>query len=308
MAISSGTPPVALPASRRTTARSRLRAAPKASLERLSRWGLVVRGILYFVPGVSALQWALGHHGQPMTQASTIAAIGHQPLGRVLLVVVALGLAGYAAWGVVRALFDPQHRGHGLAGVALRIGYATSAVAYAGLLVATLRLLGGTPVRVTAAQDWSVAVLARPFGGVLVAVIGLCWIFGSGIAQIVTGWHGTFKRDLALERLGRIERGWAITTGRIGLVSRGCVYTIIGVLLVAAAFRVAPDSSTGLEGALIELAHQPFGLTLLGAAGLGLMTFGIYSAMCARWMRMNRPPPAPAGSISRLAPNEDPRP
>ena len=43
MAISSGTPPVTLPASGRASARSRLRAAPRASLERLSRWGLVVR-------------------------------------------------------------------------------------------------------------------------------------------------------------------------------------------------------------------------------------------------------------------------
>jgi hypothetical protein len=140
---------------------------------------------------------------------------------------------------------------------------------------------------------------------VLVAVIGLCWIFGSGIAQIVMGWHRTFERDLALERMGRIERGWAIGLGRVGLVSRGFVFTIIGVLLVAAAFRVAPHSSTGLEGALIELAHQPFGLALLGAAGLGLMTFGAYSAMCARWMRMHQPHGEPSISTSRHAHHED---
>jgi hypothetical protein len=82
--------------------------------------------------------------------------------------------------------------------------------------------------------------------------------------------------------------------GRVGLVARGIVFTLIGVLVVAAALhhRVQPDS--GLEGALKEIAHQPFGRALLAAAGAGLMSFGVFSAMCARWMRLR-----PAGGQSR---------
>jgi hypothetical protein len=221
-----------------------------------------------------------------MTQASVIDLIGKQPLGRGLLIVVAAGLAGYAAWGVVRTLFDPLQRGRSPAGIAQRIGYATSAVAYAGLLIATIRLLTGGLTHVAPAQDWSIAMLARPFGGAIVAGIGLCWIFGSGIAQIAVGWHRTFERDLMLERMSAGERHWAVGLGRVGMVARGLVFTIIGVLLVAAAFRLQPRSEMGLEGALTELAHQPYGKVLVGLAGLGLMTFGTYSAMCARWQRM----------------------
>ena len=302
MANSDAHPPVTLPASWRSASESARHATPRAWLDRLSRWGLVVRGVIYFVPGASAMQWALGHHGQPMTQAGTIEAIGQQPLGRVLLVVVALGLAGYAAWGAVRAICDPLHRGHRPGGIAQRIGYATSAAAYAVLLYATVRVLTGSQSHIAPRQDWSVTLLARPFGAPLVGAIGLCWIFGSGIAQIVMGWHRTFERDLALERMGRLERSWAIGLGRVGLVARGFVFTIIGVLLVAAAFHVVPHSTAGLEGALIELAHQPFGLALLGAAGLGLMTFGVYSAMCARWMRMGEPQSATVATQLRQAP------
>ena len=257
-------------------------------IERLSRLGFVVRGIIYFVPGVFALEWALGRHRQPMTQSSAIDVIGHQPLGRAFLVVVAVGLAGYAIWGVIRAIYDPQHRGHSASGIAQRFGYAASAIAYVGLLFATVRLLTGDLSRVEQHQDWTVGLIARPFGGVIVGAIGLCWIFGSGIAQIVMGWRRSFERDLALERMGRIERRWATGMGRVGLISRGIVFTLIGVSLVAAAFHPQAQSDSGLEGALLELSHQPFGLTLLGAAGLGLMTFGAYSAMCARWMRLHR--------------------
>jgi Domain of Unknown Function (DUF1206) len=272
---------------RRNVGRFGRNAAPKTWIERLSRLGFVIRGIIYFVPGVFALEWALGRHGQPMSQASAIDVIGRQPWGRVLLVVVAVGLAGYAAWGVIRAIYDPLRRGHSPVGIALRIGYAASAIAYLGLLAATIGLLTGSLSQAGQHQDWTVWLLARPFGAVIVVAVGLCWIFGSGITQIVMGWRHTFERDLALDRMSRNERRWAIALGRVGLVSRGIVFTIIGLLIVAAAFHLRSRSDTGLEGALLELAHQPFGHALLGAAGLGLMVFGSYSAMCARWMRMH---------------------
>jgi hypothetical protein len=293
MTLSSATPPVVTATAARRAGRAARRVVTGTWPERLARWGLVIRGIMYFVPGISALQWALGHRDRPLSQAGTIDAIGHQPLGRGLLVVVALGLAGYAVWGVARAVIDPLRRGRSPAGIALRIGYGVSAIAYAGLFMATVGLLTGSQARVEPPGDWTLSLMARPFGGVIVAAIGLCWVFGSGIAQIVTGWRRGFERDLELERMGRRERRWAIGLGRAGLVSRGIVFTITGVLLVTAALRGGPGSGSGLAGALVEVAHQPFGRTLLGAAGLGLMAFGAYSAMCARWMRMSAAPGTP---------------
>ena len=263
------------------------------SIEGLSRLGFVIRGIIYFVPGVFALEWALGRARQPMSQSSAIDVIGRQPMGRALLVVVAVGLAGYAIWGFVRAVYDPLRRGHSSVGLALRIGYAASAVAYLGLLAATVALLTGRLAQTGQHQDWAAWLLARPFGAVVVVGVGLCWIFGSGVTQIVMGWRHSFDRDLALERMGGFERRCAIGLGRVGLVSRGIVFTIIGLLLVAGALHLRARADSGLEGALLELAHQPFGRTLLGAAGLGLMAFGSYSAMCARWMRMHRAAGAP---------------
>ena len=254
----------------------------------LSRLGLVVRGLIYFVPGAFALQWALGQHRQLLTQASTIDLIGHQPWGRALLVVVAIGLAGYAIWGMLRAILDPLRRGHSPMGIALRFGYLTSAIAYLGLLIATIRLLAGSLAHVEQHQDFTVGLLAHPFGRAALVVIGLCWIFGAGLMQVVAGWRRTFEKDLMLEHMSLNERRWATALGRVGLVSRGIVFTIIGVMLVAASLHSQTQSDMGLQGALMQLAHQPFGRTLLGAAGLGLMTFGLFSAMCARWARMHR--------------------
>lgn len=276
-----------------------LQRTPHTGLERWMRFGLVVRGALYLVPGFFTLQWAFGRHHQPMDSSNTIDLAGASLAGRALLALIAVGLAGYAGWGVLRAVMDPLRRGHRLGGIVQRIGYLASAVAYTGLWWATVGVITGRALQVSPAQDWSVAMLARPFGGPAVVIIGLCWIFGSGIAQVVSGWRRTFARDLLLEHMGPQERRAAVGLGAIGLISRGLVFTLIGVLLVAAALHLQRGAPGGLEGALGELARQRFGAILLGAAGAGLMVFGAYSAMCARWLRIDlriarvtmRPPP-----------------
>ena len=268
-------------------------AARNPWIEWLARYGLIVRGIIYIVPGVLALQLALGRHGAAMTQTGAIDMIGHQPFGRALLVAMAVGLAGYSLWGVIRVVFDPLHKGHSALGLAKRFGFATSALAYASLLVATLGYMGALP-HVAKPHDWSAALLAKPYGALLVGIIGLCWIAGAGIAEIIRGWRGSFREDLDLGRIGPAERRWAMRLGRFGIVARGVVFTIVGMLLVGAALHANPHHANGMDGALLALSRQPFGRLLLAAAGSGPIAFGVFSAMCARWMRMHIAGPAPA--------------
>jgi hypothetical protein len=96
----------------------------------------------------------------------------------------------------------------------------------------------------------------------------------------------TCRDDLDLARRSRSEHRWAMRMGRIGIITRGVVFAIIGIYLVAAAFHANPHHQTGTDGALLGLARQPFGLALLAGAGIGLIIFGVFSIMCARWARM----------------------
>jgi hypothetical protein len=244
-----------------------------------------VRGLIYLLPGLLALRLALGVQGAAMTQTGAIEMIGKQPFGRGLLVAIAVGLAGYSVWGVIRAVVDPLHKGHSARGIAQRLGYVASALAYAGLFVATLRYLAGTLQHMSEPNDWTAGLLAKPFGEWLVGIIGLCWI-GAGIAEVARGWSGGFEKDLDLSRMSPGERRGAMATGRFGIVARGGVFALIGSLLIAAALHVGPHRTGGLDSALLALARQPHGRLLLAVAALGLVAFGVFSIMCARWARV----------------------
>lgn len=254
----------------------------------LMRLGYIVRGIIYFLPGVLALRLALGAQGggAAITPGGALEVIAQQPLGRFLLIPIAVGLAGYSLWGLVRAGLDPLDRGNSAKGIVTRLGYLLSAIAYAGLFAATFSFIAGSMSHVSTDRDWTADLLAQPAGRWMVGVIGLCWIAGAGITQIVIGWRGSFEKDLRHERMSPGERWWATHLGRVGVTSRGVVFTIVGMLIVAAALYLDPQRSSGMDGALLELSKQPYGRLLLSVVALGLMVFGLFSVMCARWMRL----------------------
>src|SRR4051812_9267970 len=73
-------------------------------VERLVRLGYVARGVLYAIVGILAVQLAIGTGGATTDKNGAIATIAAQPFGHVLLIVLAVGLAGYSLWGFIRAI------------------------------------------------------------------------------------------------------------------------------------------------------------------------------------------------------------
>ncbi|WP_148129269.1 DUF1206 domain-containing protein, partial [Dulcicalothrix desertica] len=73
---------------------------------------------------------------------------------------------------------------------------------------------------------------------------------------------------------------------RFGIAARGFVFGIIGIFLVLAAIQVDGSEARGLGGTLAVLAQQPFGSWILGVVALGLIAYGIYSVIQARYRRI----------------------
>lgn len=271
-------------------------------IERLMRFGLIVRGVLYCIVGVLAVQVALGAGGDTTDKGGAIAAIGAQPLGRILLILVAIGLAGYTLWGLVRAIVDPLKKGKSLKGLAERGGYLLSALSYATLLVPTVQVIFGAGVEDGEIEleieegeieieggdgniDFTAGLLSSTFGPWIVAVVGLI-VIGGGLGEWYRAISGRFKKDFRLERMSEGELRLAMFIGRFGHAARGVVFMMIGYFLVKAGFLDNAYQAVGLDGALAALARQELGPALLLVVALGLVSFGVFSMLCARWNKV----------------------
>src|SRR5579885_2798214 len=85
-------------------------AARKAAplVERLARLGYAAKGVIYIVVGILAVEVAIHAGGRTTNTQGALATIGHEPFGQFLLLIVAIGLAGYALWCFVQAALNTE--------------------------------------------------------------------------------------------------------------------------------------------------------------------------------------------------------
>ena len=266
-------------------ARQAKRATQGGLVEGLERWGYVARGVLYIIMGGLAVNLALGAGGAAANPVQALRYMAGQPYGKVLLVGMLIGLAGYTLWGLVRAVFDPLARGSDANGLLQRAGYLISSVSYGTLVLPAVQLLmnpatsgqqTGNP------RDITAQLMTKPYGVALVYAFGLFWLV-AGMGQFITAYRTSFMRDLKTPRMSATERKWARIIGRIGYAARGVVYGMLGVFVVQAASQANPQQAQGIDGVLIKLAQGPYGQLVLGSVAAGLLIFGIYSVLGARW-------------------------
>lgn len=259
------------------------RFARSDSFEWLSRAGFAARGIVYVIIGILALKLALGSGGTSANQQGALRAIAAQPFGNVLLILVAIGLGGYALWRLVRGLL-----GHGPEGSDSgidRFAALASGVVYAGLCAIAIEILLGSGANSGGAQKTTAGVFGWPAGTWLVAIAGAVLI-GVGLFQGYRGASKDFLEDSKTEEMSPRTRRSIEWIGTLGHLARMVVFCLVGTFLINAAIDYNPNQAVGLDGALAKIDHASYGPLLLGVVTVGLMAFGIYSLCDARYRRI----------------------
>jgi hypothetical protein len=285
------TPLSAVPRAAETGKRAVERTATDHTAVTIGRIGFAARGAVYVIVGWLSVMAALAGAGAA-DKESALETIGRMPFGSILLGLAAVGLFAYAAWSLIRALFDPERRGHDAKGLFARVGFAIAGLSYAGLAFGTAQFaLGaaGSPGKGSDAetQDWTARLLQAPFGPPLVLAVGAILLLVAGI-EFARAYKGSFLKELNLGELGAGGRKWVERLGRMGLAARGVVFALVGIFVIQAARQQDPGAAVGLGGALNKLAEQPYGEVMLGVVAVGLCMYGIYSFVEARYGQLKR--------------------
>jgi len=79
------------------------------------------------------------------------------------------------------------------------------------------------------------------------------------------------------------EKNWVAFIGRFGLAARGVVFCVIGFFLIQAARHSDASKARGSGEALKALEQQPYIPWVLGIVAVGLVAYGIYMIIQARY-------------------------
>jgi hypothetical protein len=252
---------------------------------RLARVGYAAKAMLYVTIGILAAQAAFGPGGATTDTQGALGVVHDMSYGRVLLLIIAAGLIGYAVWRVVEAIADPDGRGSGAKGIALRVSFALRGLFHGAIGVAALRLAGGD--RAGGSTDGARNLTAYTFGmpaGELLVWLAAASVIGYGAYQLYRAYAAKLGKQLDLTELSPPGHTWVVGVSRFGIAARGVVFCIIGFLLARAAERHDAEQVGGIRESLSMLAN--IGRWPFAVVALGLIAYGVYELVNARYRRI----------------------
>jgi len=235
------------------------------------------------IVGGFAAAAGFGKGGRTGGQETAFRFILGQPFGKVALGVIVAGLIGYVLWRFISAATDSEHRGSDAKGLAVRAGSAGRGLIYAAICVELIRLMtrggpGGSGEQ--KAKHWTATLMDKPFGRWLVLAVGL-GVVAYGAYQLYAAWDAKLSKRISLGEMDDRVRRKVVAISRFGIGARGIVFFVIGGSLVIAGVKHDPNAAHGTTGALASM--PPL---LLGFVGLGLIAYGVYALVNARYRRI----------------------
>ncbi|GAB3163455.1 DUF1206 domain-containing protein [Telluribacter humicola] len=255
---------------------------PKKWVVRIAQIGLNAKGIVYCLTGILAFIAAFkqGSVSQQVGRKDIFLFIEELFRGKVLLGLLAIGLACYSAWRLLQAIKDTEKRGACIKGVVYRMRYAASGMFYGLLTFLAAKLAIGTSSgNLSFRRVFTNALLKLPFGHLIVIMLAGV-IALAGIYLIYQALSGKYQKKIK-------ETGWKdkaedtmIRAGKIGYIARGLVWIIISYMILKAGLNTTSGKA---ENAFQFLESSSYGSFLLAGVALGFICYSLFVFMEARF-------------------------
>jgi hypothetical protein len=252
-------------------------------VERFARVGYVAKAVLYGTVGALAAGSAFGHGETIDTRGAMMKLLG-APFGPLVLAVIAAGLLGYAAWRCTSAIVDAEGRGSDLKGLALRASFLVRGLAHAVLGYSAVRLAFNASAGQVDRGEQATNFALRVPGGVWLVWAGAIGIGAFGLYQVYRAVVAKLSKQLRQRKMDAEVGGWVVWVSRFGIAARGLVFLAIAWAVGKAAMGHNPTNASGIDDALDRFAQV--GPLPFAAIGAGLIAYGVYELMNARYRRI----------------------
>lgn len=256
-----------------------------AAMVVVGRGGMVARGVLHLLVGLLAVELVRGRPTEAPGTQGAIARLARQPFGRALVALIALGFLSYALWRAAQAVVGRDDE----TPVWKRLSLAARSALYVGFAALAGRAVlrgSGTKGDASGGSDRkgqaAATVLDWPGGRFLVAGVGLA-VIGIGVYNGYRAATAKFQEHLEQAKMPESVRRLTLALGVAGHGGRGLAYGVAGALLVLGGMHHDPQSGTGVDRALLQLAGTTIGPILLTVIAAGLIAHGLYQLLEARY-------------------------
>lgn len=257
-----------------------------SKIKKMARTGFVAKGVVYGITGILTFMAAFNMGGQKTGRLQVLEFLDKQTFGNVLLILMGIGLAAYAAWRFVQATKDPENIGNDTKAKAKKVAFFISGLIYLGLAVLSiLRVInaGGASSSGSSGSAQKSSFLASETGLILIGIAG-AGIAIAGIFQFIKAYKNDYAKKFDLSALSEEKRRKSIkNTAKFGLSARSVIFLIIGYFALKAAFTSDPSKIKTTTEAFSFIQDSSYGAWLMGLIAAGLVAYAVYMFLMAKY-------------------------
>ncbi len=260
-------------------------------IKKIAYTGYTAKGVVYGLTGILAFLAAFNMGGEKAGKLQVIEFLGNQAFGKVLVVLLGLGLFCYAFWRFLQSIQDPEGIGTDGKAMAKRASFFISGLVYTGLgFIAISNVFGLKSLIAGGGSSGGSSLMNGTSGKYIFITIGLGLAI-KGIYQFIKAYKGDFLKKFQIQSISVVARRRYIKRiGYAGIISRGIVTSIIAYFFLTAGFNLGGNSSNEVKGtaeAFSFIQEQAYGKWLLGLVAAGLVCYGIYMFTMAAYRRFD---------------------
>lgn len=243
---------------------------------------MLAYGVVYLLVAWLAVHLALGHSDGKPTGKGALQEVAQKPLGSALLWLVAAGLAALAVWEACQVVVG--HRDDdGVRRLAARAGSGCRAVVMGTLAVLAVRTALGDAGN-SGSKGLTARLLEMPLGPAIVVAVGL-GVLVVAVASFHRGLTDRWRKGVQVDGQTGEVGGVVAALARVGYVSRGVAFLVIGGLFVWAGWTHDADKGGGLDQAIVRFRDEAYGPWLMVVIAVGLGCYGAFHLFRAWYLR-----------------------
>ncbi len=248
--------------------------------EKFASFGIATKGIVYFIIGALTALGAFGFGGEKAGSEDVLSFIADQSFGKVLLILLAIGLLGYVFWRWYQALGNPNDLDNDAKGIIKRVSYFISGALYGLLAYSALKvILNGSNQ-----GGGGLKIFNSDYAATIAIIIGVI-VIGKGIYEFYQAYSGKFKEDVENAQLDQKASSFLMKAGKFGFTARGVIAAILGILFVKAG--VSGNAERLGKTDAFSFIQEEFGATVMGVVALGLVGYGVFMIIKAKYSSLS---------------------
>lgn len=254
--------------------------------QKFARFGIATKGTVYIIVGILSAMAAFGYGGSAEGSSGVLKYLSKQSYGSIILGLMALGLLGYVFFRFYQTFMNSENEDDDSSGIAKRIGYFVSGVAYALLTYKAAQLAlgsGGGGSGGSKKKNMIQNILAQDWGEFAIYALAAILV-GKGIYEIYRGYSGKYKEKVQNAGYGSKAENLLLKSGKVGFPARGIVFCILGYMYFSLASGSGTGNSAGTKGALRYIQDE-YGAVVMGIVALGLLCYGIFTLIRAKYTK-----------------------